>query len=177
MKKKLLIILSLISLLLVSISLWIYKPHKLHFRTTSFSHLPGWKTANTKQSFIAFQTSCRAFLKQDPEKTVGSDYFDLQAKDWYPACNAALKVNTQSNLETKVFFQNWFIPVEFYNNTRVRGLFTGYYMPLLRGSLTKTEKFNVPLYGLPKQLVTANLELFDPKLKHRKIVGRVHDQK
>jgi membrane-bound lytic murein transglycosylase A len=43
--------------------------------------------------------------------------------------------------------------------------------------LTKTKKFNVPLYDLPSNLVTGNLDLFDPKLRNRTIVARVKGKK
>jgi membrane-bound lytic murein transglycosylase A len=177
MKNKLLYIILISVVLLIGFLLWTSKPHKLGIRKASFAQLPGWKTTNTKKSFLAFQTSCKAFMKQNPEKLVGSDYVDLQVKDWLPACNAAIAVNTDSKAETQLFFQKWFTPVEFFDNRPVQGLFTGYYMPLLQGSLTKTDEYNVPLYGLPKKLVTADLELFDTKLKNRKIRGRVQNNK
>ena len=101
----------------------------------------------------------------------------MQAKDWHPACNAASSVNATSNAEIEAFFQQWFAPVEFFDQEPVHGLFTGYYMPLLQGSLTRTKKYNVPLYGLPSNLVTINLCLFDPKLKNRTLVGRIKGNK
>ncbi len=177
MKNKLLYIILIVVVLLIGFLLWTSKPHKLGIRKASFAQLPGWKATNTKKSFIAFQTSCKAFLKQNPEKLVGSEYMDLQVKDWLPACNAAMAINADSKAETQLFFQKWFTPVEFFDNRPVQGLFTGYYMPLLQGSLTKTDEYNVPLYGLPKKLVTADLELFDTKLKNRKIRGRVQNNK
>lgn len=177
MKNKLLYIILIVVVLLIGFLLWTSKPHKLSFRKASFAQLPGWKTTDTKKSFLAFRTSCKAFLKQSPDKLVGSEYVDLQVKDWLPACNAAVTVNADSNIETQIFFQKWFTPVEFFDNKPVQGLFTGYYMPLLHGSLTKTDKYNVPLYGLPKKLVTANLDLFDPNLKNRRIRGRVENNK
>ncbi len=43
--------------------------------------------------------------------------------------------------------------------------------------LKKTKKYNIPLYGLPSNLVTINLGLFDPQLKNRTLVGRVNGAK
>lgn len=174
MKRILAYIFIIVAGISIGVFLWVSKAPKLSFRKTSFSRLPGWETTNTKKSFRAFQISCRAFLKQDPEKGVGSEYIELQAKDWHPICNAALEIDSSSNVKTKDFFQTWFIPVEFFDRKPVRGLFTGYYMPLLHGSLTKTKKYDVPLYGLPKKLVIANLGLFNSNLTNRKIVGQVN---
>ena len=161
------------SLLFVSFFLWKPKLHKLSFKKASFSQLPGWRSTDTRKSLLAFQISCKAFLKQEPNKSVGSEYLDLQVKDWYPACNAALSLNDHSINTTRQFFQKWFTPVEFFDEKPVHGLFTGYYMPLLHGSLTRTQKYNVPLYGIPSNMITVNLGIFDDSLKNRRVVGRL----
>ena len=174
MKNKLLYIsLFVIALLVLTFVLWKPAPHELGFRKASFSELPGWKNADTKKSLIAFQISCKAFLKQNPNKSVGSDYVNLKVKDWYPACNEALLIKADSTKQAKDFFQKWFTPVEFFNKKPVKGLFTGYYMPLLTGSIKKTKEYHIPIYGLPNNLIRINLELFDPELKNRRIVGRL----
>jgi membrane-bound lytic murein transglycosylase A len=178
MKRKLpYIIIVVVSLLLLSFFLWkpktIVSTQKFSFRKATFEQLPGWKSAETKKSLQAFLVSCKAFLKQDPNKSVGSDYVNLQAKDWQPACQAAMSLKTNSNKKIKAFFQEWFMPVEFFDRKPVEGLFTGYYMPFIPGSLKKTQEFNVPIYGMPKDLVTVNLRKFSHKFKRRTIVGRV----
>lgn len=117
----------------------------------SFDDLPGWSEANLKKSLVAFQLSCQTFLKQKPTHPVGSKEIDLQAKDWHPACGAALPIHATNNVAVKAFFERWFDPIEFSNRKPVRGLFTGYYMPSLKGNLSRTEKYNTPIYGLPRQ--------------------------
>lgn len=183
MIKRIGVVLVLLILCLVGLLYWFFprKPETpleppLKFRQVTFAKLPGWSHANTRKSFQAFQLSCRTFLRQNPDKMVGNDYISLQVKDWQPACKAARSINSRSLKQTKAFFQKWFTPVEFFKNNSVEGLFTGYYLPLLQGSLTKTARFNIPIYGLPKDLITVNLEAFDPHLKHRKLVGRVKAQ-
>ncbi len=176
MKAKILYIFFALAAITLGIFTWWLNAPKPMFRVVSFKHLPGWESADLKQSFTTFQTSCRAFIKQEPEQIVGTDDIELQAKDWHPACHAALKINpTEENL--KIFFQKWFAPVEFYGDKPVTGLFTGYYMPSIKGSYTKSAEFNVPLYELPKDLVTLDLGLFIPHLKNRKIVGRLAGSK
>ncbi|MCI5207717.1 MAG: hypothetical protein D3910_02735, partial [Candidatus Electrothrix sp. ATG2] len=55
--------------------------------------------------------------------------------------------------------------------------FTGYYEPLLQGSLEPTKAFPTPLYGIPDDLITVNLELFSKKISEefngKKIIGRL----
>ena len=167
----------LIILLLVGagVFLWLTMSPKevpLRYRQVPFSQLPGWDAVDVKKSLAAFQLSCRAFLKQNPDKFVGSDVFDVTVKDWHPACRAIASLSS-SNEDIKAFFQTWFVPVEFFQKKPVSGLFTGYYMPLLQGSLTPTKKYHVPLYGMPRNLIRIPLGLFDPKLKNRTFFGRV----
>lgn len=131
-------------------------PRKFHasnngvLKKTSFDELPGWDQADAKKSLFAFQKSCNTFLKQDPKHKVGTSHIDLQAGDWRPACKAALSMTSASDDQARDFFEKWFSPVKFEQKRKVRGLFTGYYMPVIPGSLTKTAKFSTPIYGMPK---------------------------
>ncbi|ASQ46049.1 murein transglycosylase A [Legionella clemsonensis] len=181
MKRKLIYSFLTAVVVIAGLSVWWFwsqpKPLPLALRQGSFEQLPGWNRANVKKSLETFQISCKTFLRQNPEKLVGSHHLHLKAKDWQPACQAALTIKPITNKKAKEFFQQWFSPVEFYNNRPVQGLFTGYYMPLLYGSLTKTEKYNVPIYGVPSDLVTIDLGQFDPSFKHKKLVGRVAGHK
>ena len=51
-------------------------------------------------------------------------------------------------------------------------LFTGYYEPVLRGSRVRNAENQVPLYGVPSDLVVVELGLFRSDLKGITIVGR-----
>ncbi|STX28330.1 Membrane-bound lytic murein transglycosylase [Legionella beliardensis] len=150
-------------------------PLMLTLREASFAGLPGWNEANTKKSLSTFQISCKTFLRQDPERDVGSQQIPLKVKDWYPACREALTLQDATETQARHFFQRWFKPVAFYDKDTVHGLFTGYYQPLLHGSLTKTDEYNVPLYGLPSNLVTINLGAFSPDLANRRIIARIEN--
>ena len=52
-------------------------------------------------------------------------------------------------------------------------LFTGYFAPLYPGSLVPSETYNVPVYGIPEDLVSVNLSLFSSELAGKRIVGRI----
>lgn len=51
-------------------------------------------------------------------------------------------------------------------------LYTGYYEPILRGSLTSDETYRWPLYERPNDLIEIDLELFSSKFKGEKITAR-----
>ena len=149
------------------------KPPSVEWQAGTFSDLPGWDTADLAQSLKAFKISCEAFLRQPANKAVGSDYFPLKASDWYPACRAANKLSSPSPAEHKAFFETWFTPGEFHQKEAVEGLFTGYYVPIIAGSLRKTDLYTVPVYALPRNWVTFRLSEFDNNAPDKKVVARV----
>ena len=53
------------------------------------------------------------------------------------------------------------------------GLITGYYEPIYPGSLTRTDKATVPVYGTPDDLVVVQLDSLYPELKGKRLRGRV----
>lgn len=176
MKAKILSTLLALTAITFGVFVWWFNAPKPMFRVVSFKQLPGWEKADLTKSLATFQASCRAFVKQEPEQIVGTDNIELQAKDWHPACQAALQVKPDAH-DLRAFFQKWFAPVEFYADKPANGLFTGYYMPLIKGSYKRSEEYNVPIYEVPKDLVTLDLGLFVPHLKNRKIVGRLDGNK
>lgn len=52
-------------------------------------------------------------------------------------------------------------------------LFTGYFEPVLRGSLAKTEKYKYPIYGIPEDAVRVNLQRFGEEFGEKEIIGRI----
>ncbi|GIX47614.1 MAG: transglycosylase [Candidatus Tectimicrobiota bacterium] len=56
-------------------------------------------------------------------------------------------------------------------------LFTGYYEPILPGSLVPTPEFTYPLYGRPPDLLQLDLGAFHPRFAGEQIVARLHDGK
>jgi membrane-bound lytic murein transglycosylase A len=62
-----------------------------------------------------------------------------------------------------------FIPVKIAS----KGTMTGYYEPTLKGSKTRSERYNYPLYGVPKDLIQIELGEIYPELKNYRLRGRV----
>jgi membrane-bound lytic murein transglycosylase A len=56
-------------------------------------------------------------------------------------------------------------------------LFTGYFEPLYPGSLEPSPAYRIPVYGLPEDLVSADLSAFSPDLAGRRITGRVEGRR
>lgn len=170
----------LVLVLFIGLTVWRFWPiptESTRVRQVAFDELPGWKLAHLQKSLLTFQTSCKTFVRQDPERLVGTEFFNLKAKDWQPACQAALQLNPVDEQAARAFFEQWFVPVEFYESKPIKGLFTGYYLPLLKGSYTQSEQFNIPIYEVPDDMITVDLTMFSPQFKNNKIVGRLQGNK
>jgi membrane-bound lytic murein transglycosylase A len=177
MRKKQISLIVVILALLTAAGIWRFlwfQPIRL--TQVPWIALPGWKDNDARPSLAAFQRSCNTFLKQDPEQDAGSPMVPLKVKDWQPACRALQALPEPiTQRAAKDFFETWFEPVAITRGKPVKGLFTGYYSPLLEGSLTRSEKYAIPLYGMPNDLVTIKLGLFDPDFGNRRLIGRVQN--
>ncbi len=137
---------SVVFLSAVAWKIWHIKPEVLVYpNNATFAVLSGWENANLKPSLLAFKNSCQLFLKQNPEQNVGNKHFSLKAKDWQPACAAAMSVNTYSKYSIRKFFQTWFKPVTVNGKNASTGTFTGYYAATIAGSRNKTANYTIPL--------------------------------
>lgn len=174
MKKYLYILIATLLLFIISfLSVKAYRSAHVQLKPISFQQLPSWQNADLSPSFKAFQSSCKVFLKSDPNKVISSELIDLKVKDFVPACLDAKSLPDKTNKELKKFFERWFTPYMLYKHKALSGLFTGYFMPTLNGSLTKTEKYNVPIYGLPDNMITIDWKAFRIKSGNSKLNGRV----
>ena len=183
MRYKFLYILGAVLLILGGIAILgktnLFKPNqKLQIIATSFAELPGWQSTKALPSLRTFQLSCQQVLKQNPARPMGNRWLTLQAKDWQPACMAASALrHTQSEKTAKTFFETWFQPMEFKKNQPVTGLFTGYYLPAIEGSLAPSPEYPVPIYGVPNNLVQIKLTDFDQTLPARQLWGRMKNKR
>ncbi|APJ02677.1 murein transglycosylase A [Silvanigrella aquatica] len=93
-------------------------------------------------------------------------------------CSSSLLINEldqSSNIKfaIKKYFDLYKIKID--NDKKV--LYTGYYIPYAEASTVKTSQYNIPVYKTPHDIVTVNLEDFNPDLKGKFIRGRVDKNK
>lgn len=135
----------------------------LHLSRASFSDLPDWNGSSADAALAAFRRSCAVLMAKPDSAPMGGAGYAGTVADWRSAC-------ADANADARAFFQKNFTP---YAVSGSDGLFTGYYEPQIRGSHTKHGVFQTPVYGLPTDLVRADLGLFNPKLKGEHISGKV----
>jgi peptidoglycan lytic transglycosylase A len=150
------------------------RPVETVYRVVDFAQLVGWAADRQEQALPALAQSCRRFNGWPDEQHLGPPALGLSAADWKAACAALAALPAEvDSARARAFFEAEFRPVEVRAGRDPRGLFTGYYEPLLQGSLSRDARHRVPLYALPGDLVQVDLGRFDPELKGRRLAGRV----
>jgi membrane-bound lytic murein transglycosylase A len=136
----------------------------------NFADLPGWKTAELRTALASFGRSCDILTKIPKDHPLWGEGYAGLAGDWDAACGAIPR-GASGDAEARAYFVRWFTPLEVKSGSPA--LFTGYYEPLLAGSRTKSARFNVPIYGRPTDLISADLSLFRRLPAGLHIYGRV----
>lgn len=117
------------------------------FKASSFAELPGWGQDDLDTAWDAFQTSCLALAKREA---------------WKPLCARAARLN-RNPAELRRFFEQEFALFRILNADASRdGDVTGYYEPLINGSLRPEGAFTVPVYATPNDLYTLDWKSIPP---------------
>ena len=130
----------------------------------AWSALPGWREDHLAQAWPALLNSCQKMPARDPR--------------WQTLCADANLFPDPDDEIARAFFETRFVAHEAVNHSSsADGLITGYYEPLLYGSLVKTERFRYPLYRRPDDLVTIDLGSLYPELRGKRYRGRLNGQR
>lgn len=124
-----------------------------------WSDVTGWTQDHQSHAWPALLAQCRRLISDAP---------------WAALCRAAEARAHPNSVEARAFLQAWFVPHRVYarNGHRV-GLITGYYEPVVAGSLTRTSRFRYPLYRRPDNLLHIDLSAIDPTLRGQHLRGRL----
>lgn len=154
-------------------SLLKHKPPGLRFEVVTFDALPGWSAEAASAAAPALLKSCEAVVKLPDNRRMPGARIGGRARDWKPACEAVVAARASGNMSSVL--QSHFLPLEVSISGETAGKFTGYYETLLNGSRDQSERYNVPLYLRPPDLVMVDLGAFRSDLKGRRIAGRVQN--
>jgi membrane-bound lytic murein transglycosylase A len=133
---------------------------------TRFADLPGWRASDARGALAAFRRSCGALSKKAASDGMGGVGYAGTVGDWVDACN-----QLSSASDARGFFEKNFTP--FAITTDGKGLFTGYYEPELRASRNRHGAYQTAVYGVPPDLVRADLGLFRAEWKGEHVAGRL----
>src|SRR5512143_58997 len=125
------------------------------YRPVPFAALPGWSDDLVQDARPAFRVGCGALT------TPAAASRAL----WSPPCAAADAIDPHDAAAIRAFFEAHFSPYQVVAaDGRTEGTITGYYEPLLVGSRAPSQRFAVPLYAAPDDLLTVDLAELYPEL-------------
>lgn len=128
----------------------------------NWTAMPGLDNENWLDSWTAWLQSCQGLKKKS---------------DWQAVCAAAQTVKADDAAAIQAYWQQYF---NAYATQQVdgapQGLITGYYQPVLKGAMAASERYPIPLYKVPADLITVNLSNLFPELKYKRVRGRVQGQ-
>ena len=146
---------------------------RLGLSKSGYGQLEGWKLDFQGRALTALRRSCAVMTGLPEARSIGPDAIGGHARDWKEACSASGSVNDQDHADSRAFFEAWFQPFLVTYKGDERGLFTGYYEPTLRGSLTPDTQYKTPLLASPADLVHVRLGDFRGRWAGDRIFGRV----
>lgn len=135
------------------------RPAESRYEQTPFAAIPGWQGASFAPGVRAFSAGCSRIAPANALR---------RACDELAAAPPADEAAAREFVETR--FTAWSVTTA---DGTAEGLITGYYEPVLPGSRTRTDRFRLPVYGVPEDLVAVDLESVNPDLKGMRLRGRL----
>ncbi len=134
------------------------KPHlsKANLQEVSWDDMEGFENDNLDLSLEVFKKACTKSQRYDTLKDI------------------CIKANQLDISNPKKFFTEYFTPYKLLdNNNDQEGLITGYYEPILNGSLVKNNTYKYPIFKTPNDLLTVDFSSLYPELKNYKLRGKL----
>ncbi len=148
---------------------------RLDLDERSYASLEGWEDDDHGAALVAFRLSCERLLTLPDDRSLGGRGMAGTVADWRPACQAVEDVSPDDRDAARAYFQTWFRPAAVSSHADDIGQFTGYFTPVLGGSLRRREAYAVPIYPLPAEYLKADLGDFRADLEGERIVGHIED--
>jgi membrane-bound lytic murein transglycosylase A len=134
----------------------------------AWADVSGWTSDDHVQAYKAFRVSCASIAAQ---KNLPDDSKALGASLREP-CRGARSQEITDDAKARAFFESNFLPLQISRLGEDAGFVTGYYEPILEGSRTQTDVFNVPVYRRPSNLFVRGFTQDSPSLPNKGQVFR-----
>jgi len=137
------------------------KDGELALRPLAFDQLASFAKDDHLEAFKAFHRSAQLIAGGDRELRAALPTPPILKR----VCEKALAATITTKEEARRFFESQFALYHFEEkNSQQRPFFTGYYEPVVQGSLTRTDEFTEPVLSRPD-----DLETLQPYLKRAEI--------
>jgi membrane-bound lytic murein transglycosylase A len=137
-------------------------PHAV-YAPAGFDSLPGWRDDDVATAWPAFLESCKAFAAR--ATTIDA---------WRDVCARAAAIDFGDKAAIRAYLEANLAPWRVTSSDgSTSGRVTGYYEPLISGSLTPTGPYTTPIYAPPDDLLTIDLVSLYPELAGKRVRGRL----
>jgi membrane-bound lytic murein transglycosylase A len=118
------------------------------YQPVDWKDIAGWSADDHLQAYKAFRISCKSISQQQSPsadgRALGTSLREL--------CRAANVLDITDGAKARAFFEEHFLPLRISRLGEEAGFVTGYYEPIVDGSRTQTDTYNVPVYRRPSNL-------------------------
>ncbi|MDQ3038584.1 MAG: MltA domain-containing protein, partial [Pseudomonadota bacterium] len=102
-----------------------------------FDEIPGWNSESFEETAAGFARNCKAMKRRSA---------------WAPICARLTKL-PKTDAALQQFMHDEFYAYQLLTSARsATGKLTGYFEPLIAGSLTRQGAYKYPLYGIPNNM-------------------------
>lgn len=147
---------------------WPLVVHGGQYMPLAWSGMAGWASDDHVEAYKAFRVSCKSIAAQqnppDDSKALGASLRE--------PCRAAKAKEITDDGKARAFFESNFVPLQISRLGEDAGFVTGYYEPIIEGSRTKTDVYNVPVYRRPSNLFVRGFTQDSPSLPNKGQVFR-----
>jgi membrane-bound lytic murein transglycosylase A len=143
-----------------------------------WTDIPGWIDDDHLAAYQAFRSSCKSIAAQhalpvsSSSSNINSSGFKPLAVSLREPCRAARAAEMSDGARARAFFEEHFIPLQISRLGEGDGFVTGYYEPILEGSRTQSDTYNVPVYRRPSNLFVRGFKQSSPDLPNKGQVFR-----
>ena len=148
------------------------EPSQTNPISTTFSALTNWERNDHTAALTAFLESCKIWDKRPKDKAVGCNNLKATVGQWQQICTTARSVDVSQPRDIRNFFEQQFTPYPVPHDSEDDGLFTGYYIPEIRGSLSRGGPYQTPVYGKPADLQSSKAYHTRAEINAGKLAGR-----
>ncbi|WP_363331154.1 MltA domain-containing protein [Bradyrhizobium sp.] len=127
---------------------WPFEINGGQYAPLGWADIAGWNQDDHLAAYKAFRISCSPIAAQS---TPPSDPKALGTSLREP-CRLARAADISDDARARAFFEEHFLPLRISRLGEADGFVTGYYEPVIDGSRTQTDVYNVPVYRRPSNL-------------------------
>lgn len=137
------------------------------FEPLAWHQIDGWLRDHHAEAFATFLASCKPILRSTPKSRASRSaaYSAL-----FEVCGRAVDAVPLNDSGARAFFEKNFRAVRLSALGEQAGFFTGYYEPIVEGARLPSDKYTVPLYRRPPNMITQRLRMSGKKGKAGKRV-------